>query len=60
MHVRLMRYADAIGPTVARIETKHCPNSTDAGGQSANHYVKDGACVICDRSIHALAHHYGL
>lgn len=45
---------------ISRIEMHHCPNSTDGGGKESRHYVKDGVCVICDRSIHSLAWHYGL
>jgi len=45
---------------VSQIETKFCPNSTDAGGQASNHFVKYGACLICDRSIDSLAILHGL
>ncbi len=45
---------------IARIETRHCALSTDGGGKSANHHVKDGACAICDRSVNGLAALHGL
>lgn len=37
-----------------------CPLSTDGGGTEANHYIKDGACVICDRTPYSLAIQHGL
>lgn len=48
------------GSLIAQIETKVCPNSTDGGGALANHYVKDGACIICDRTPSKLARLHGL
>lgn len=45
------------------IDTLHmtlCPLSTDAGSTEASHYIKDGACVICDRTPYALAIQHGL
>jgi hypothetical protein len=44
----------------ARVQAYHCPNSTDAGGSPANHYIKGGACVICDRTPLALAYLHGV
>lgn len=45
---------------VAKVETKHCPLSTDGGGWESNHRIKEGACTICDRSTDALAVQHGL
>lgn len=45
---------------IDRVQEKHCPNSTDAGGDAANHCVREGACVICDRSVSALEVQHGL
>jgi hypothetical protein len=45
---------------IAIVETFHCANSTDGGGKPATHYVKDGACLICDRNPSALARLHGL
>lgn len=42
------------------IEQAHCANSTDGGGQPATHSIKDGACLICDRSIRSLVLLHGL
>lgn len=41
------------------IESQFCPNSTDGGGKPEKHCVKDGGCVICDRSLRALADLHG-
>ena len=45
---------------IARIEAKFCPNSTDCGLWENNHRISAGACESCDRSIDALAWHYGI
>lgn len=45
---------------IARIESKRCPNSTDDGGKPSRHYVTNGACCICDRSVAGLARLHGL
>lgn len=42
------------------LETKHCPNSTDAGGTPTTHHIQDGACTTCDRTPRTLAHQHGL
>lgn len=45
---------------IQAIERKFCPNSTDAGGKPANHYIREGECVICDRTVYRLAILHGL
>jgi hypothetical protein len=42
------------------LESKFCPLSTDGGGEEANHFIREGACVICDKSVYGLAIQHGL
>ena len=45
---------------IAQLHTKRCPLSTDGGGQDASHYIRDGACVICDMTPDRLAYMHGI
>ena len=45
---------------IKTIESKYCPNSTDAGGDATSHYIREGACIICDRTVWRLAEMHGI
>lgn len=45
---------------IEAIESKFCPLSTDGGGKEAKHYIREGECVICDKTVYGLAIQHGL
>ncbi len=45
---------------IAVLESKRCALSTDGGGKESTHYVKDGACVICDLTVRQLVALHGV